>query len=58
MMGCGVAEASGLGFFCFGVINPHVLSANGVDFGFFLFYKFSNPPPHPSPGLGFFFYFF
>ena len=50
-MGCGAAEATGLGFVCFVVINPWVLSANRVDLGFFLFHKFSNftpPPPHAT----------
>ena len=44
--GCGAAEATGLGFVCFVVINPCVLSANRVDLRF-LFHKFSNftPPP-------------
>ena len=36
------AEATGLGFVCFAVINPFVLSANRVDL---MFYKFSNSPP-------------
>ena len=34
VMGCGAAEATGLGFVCFGVINPRVLSANRVDLAF------------------------
>ena len=34
-MGCGVAEATGLGFVCLVVLNPRVLSANRVDFEFF-----------------------
>ena len=41
---------TGLGFVCFVVINPCVL-ANGVDFGRFLFHKFSNftrPPSVPT----------
>ena len=29
-------EATGLGFVCFVVINPRVLSANSVDLGFFI----------------------
>ena len=33
-----VAEATGLGFVCFVFFNPHVLSANSVDFGNFCFY--------------------
>ena len=44
-MGCGAAEATGLGFVCFVVINPRVLSANSVDLGFFLFLIFSNFTP-------------
>ena len=36
VMACGVAEATGLGFVCFAVINPCVLTANKVDFGLFL----------------------
>ena len=46
-MGCGAAEATGLGFVCYVVINPHVLSASRVDLGF-LFHKFSNFTPLPS----------
>ena len=47
LMECGAAEATGLNFVCFVVINPRVLSANRVNFGLFLFHKFSNftPPP-------------
>ena len=42
----------GLGFCCFVVINPRVLLANRVDFGLFLFYKFSNfTPPPPTGGV-------
>ena len=44
------AEATGLGFFCFVVVNPCVLSANRIDLGFFV-HKFSNllpPPPQVS----------
>ena len=33
-LSCGAAEATGLGFFLFVVINPYVLSANRVDLGF------------------------
>ena len=45
-MGCGAAEVAGLGFVCFVVINPRVLTANKVGF---LFHKFSNlPSPLPS----------
>ena len=40
-MGCGVSEATGLGFVCFVVLNPRMLSANRVDLGFFLFHNFS-----------------
>ena len=43
-----IAEATGLGFVCFVVLNPRVLSANRVDFGFFLFQKLSNFTPPPS----------
>ena len=46
-MECSAVEATGLGFVCFVVINPGVLSANRVDFGLFLFHKFSNLP-HPQ----------
>ena len=35
VMGSGAAEATGLGFVCFVVINFRVLSANRVDFGLF-----------------------
>ena len=47
VMGCGAVEATGLGFACFVVINPRVLSANRVDLDFILFHKLSNftPPP-------------
>ena len=34
---CGAAEATSLGFVCFVVINPHVLSANRVDCRLFCF---------------------
>ena len=46
-MGCGAAEATGLGFVCFVVTNPCVLSANKVDLGFFCFKIFPIllPPP-------------
>ena len=33
-------EATDLGFVCFVVINHCVLSANRVDYGFFLFHKY------------------
>ena len=48
-MGYGAAEATGLGFFCFAIINLRVLSANRVDSGFFppqTFFNFT-PPPWP-----------
>ena len=48
-IGCGATEATGLGFVCFVVINPCVLSANRVDLGFFLFHKFSNFTPLGPP---------
>ena len=41
VMGCGAAEATGLGFV---FVNPCVLSANRVDLGFF-FHKVSNFTP-------------
>ena len=46
VMGCGAAEATDLGFFCFVVMNPRVLSANRVE-RLFLFINFpiSLPPP-------------
>ena len=47
-MRCCRSDWSGLGFACFVVINPRVLSANRVDFCAFLFHTFSNfthPPP-------------
>ena len=47
-MGCGAAEATGLGFVCFAVINPRVLSTHRVDLGFFLFHKFPIYPPPPG----------
>ena len=46
LMGCGAAEATGLGFVCFVVINLHVLSANRIDFGLFFFIYFPNSLPH------------
>ena len=52
VMGCGAAEATGLGFVCFVVLNPRVLSANRVDFGLCLFHIFSHftpPPPSIAP---------
>ena len=53
VMGCGAAEATGLGFVCFVVINPPVLSANRVDFGLFCFIDFSflHPPPPGAKGV-------
>ena len=47
VMGCGAAEATGPGFVCFVVLNPHVLSANRVDFGFLYFINVILPPPPP-----------
>ena len=43
-------RATGLGFVCFVVINPRVLSANRVDLGFFCFINFPIYPYqyHPS----------
>ena len=46
VMGCGAAEATGLGFAFFVVINPCVLSANRVDLGFcFCFTNLQILPP-------------
>ena len=50
-MGFEAAEATGLGFVCFVVINTSVLSANGVDFGLF-FCFISNLPPPPQIAVG------
>ena len=36
VMGCGAAEATGLGFVCFVVINPRVLSSKVLILGLFL----------------------
>ena len=48
----GAAEAD-LGFVCFAVLNPCVLSANRVDLGFFLYHnKFSILPPPPPQRAG------
>ena len=47
-MGCGAAEATGLGFVCFVIINSRMLSANRDYFGLFLFHQFCHftiPPP-------------
>ena len=42
------AEATGLSFVCFVTINPHLLSANRVDYGLYLFHTLSNfTPPLP-----------
>ena len=46
VMGCGVAEATGLAFVCF-VINPLVVS-NRVDFGLFVSSILQLYPPPPS----------
>ena len=48
------AEASGLGFVCFVVFNPLVLSANRVDFGllFFVVLCFIKCPINPPPPQG------
>ena len=48
---CGAEEATGMGFVCFVVINPCVLSANRVDFGFFCFINFPILLPHSSDYL-------
>ena len=45
--GCGAAEATGLGFVCFVVINPCVLSANSVDLDFFVSLIVPISPLHP-----------
>ena len=48
--GCDAAEATGLGFVCFGVLNPCV-STNRVYFGVFCFINFPIlllPPPSPG----------
>ena len=42
---CSAAKATGLGFVCFVVINPCVLSTNRVGFGLLFFHKFSNYSP-------------
>ena len=47
-MGCGAAEATGLGFVCFVVINPGVLSPRELIQAF-LFHKFSNFNPLLTP---------
>ena len=51
-IGCGAAEATGLGFVCSVVINSRVLLANRVDLGFFVFvsyiFQFFPPPPQAS----------
>ena len=50
VMGYGAAEATGLGFVCFIVVNPCVLSANRVGLGLFCFIDFPILlPPPPSP---------
>ena len=52
-MGFGAVEATGLGFVCFVVVNPRVLSANRIDFGLFMFifFKFTSPT-HTSDVIG------
>ena len=50
-MGCSAAEATGLGFVCFAVLNPCVLSANRVDFGLFCFISFQILPPAGTTSL-------
>ena len=48
-MGCGAAEATDMGFVCFVVFFPSVLSVNRVDLGFvFCFLDFPIYPPPPS----------
>ena len=42
---CGAAEATSMGFVCFVVINPRVLSANIIDLSFFVSYIFLFHPP-------------
>ena len=48
-MGWDAAEATGLGFVCLVVINPRVLSANRVDFGYLF-----TPLPRPTSLLIYF----
>ena len=45
----GAAEATGLDFVCFVIINPRVSSANKVDFGLLIF-----PPPPPGRNVLFY----
>ena len=45
VMGCGAAKATGLGFVCFVVIIPRVLSANSVELGVFCFINCPFTPP-------------
>ena len=46
VMGYGAAEATGLAFVCFVVINRHVLPANRVDSDLVCFKKISFHLPH------------
>ena len=49
VVGCGAEEETDLGFVCFVVSNPPVLSANKFVFGLLLFHThFSIPPPPQS----------
>ena len=48
VIGCGAAEATGLGFVCVVVLNPRVLSASRVDLGFFSFINVPILPPPPA----------
>ena len=45
LMGCAAAEATGLGVFCFVVINPCLWSANRVDLFVPSIFQFYPPPP-------------
>ena len=56
-MGCGAAEPTGLGFVCFVVITPCVLSANRVDLCFFVSQIF-HPPTLPTPPAQLFYTFY
>ena len=51
VMGCGAAEVTGLGFVCFVVMTPCVLSASRIDYGLFRFHNIFNftPPPRRQP---------
>ena len=47
-MGCGAAEATGLNFVCFVVINPRMQSTDLIWAFLFIYQFYPHPPEHYS----------